>query len=167
MGSTIAYRPQVLPVHIQLRMDFPGGRHAEPTQEGHRHPLADHRRISGQVVENQCPHPEELPARAVVREVHFEAGLYAVAAAKAAGPDSDVPYAAAVPGDVGGVEIIAGEIHAQRLPVARMDRDLQRLNGALVEEIAGRLRVRWSSGCGEHDEHQTEGDAPKELVAHG
>src|SRR6185436_6167614 len=98
--------------------------YTEPAKEGHRHSFPDHRRIGGQVVEHERAHAEELAARAVVREVHFETRLHAAAAAEPARSDPHVAHADAVPGDVGGVEVVAGEVHAQRFPVARVHRDL-------------------------------------------
>jgi hypothetical protein len=49
-------------VDVQVRVNDARRRHAEAAQERHRSALADHRRIGGQVVENQRAQAEELSA---------------------------------------------------------------------------------------------------------
>src|SRR6188768_2729034 len=79
-----------------------------------------------------------------MREVHLETGLHAVAAAEPARPDADVACAQAIPGDIGWIEVVAGEVRAQCVPVSRVNRDLQRLHDAFVEQIVSGLRL---NGC--------------------
>src|SRR5262249_5734408 len=83
---------------------------------------------------------EELLRRRVPVEVDAQSRLGSAAAPRAAGADPDVADRRAVPLHVAGIVRVVEEVVAERLPVLRVDRQVDGLDDVIVEERIGRRR---------------------------
>jgi hypothetical protein len=108
----------------------------------HADPLVHVRRILRLVAQDERLQAEKRLARRVAIEVDAQAGLHAAAAAGAARADADVAHRLAVPLEVARVVRVVQIVVLQRLPVARVDREIDGLHLAVVEERIGRGRGR-------------------------
>jgi hypothetical protein len=127
-------------VHVEADERLARRRQAEAAEELHGQHFLHHRRVLGEVVEDERAQAEEAAVGGVAIEAEQQAGLDVAAAAEAARAHADILLAQAAPGELRGVERVLPERGFQLLPVAGVHEQAQVLHGRGIEQVVHGLR---------------------------